>query len=355
MKDNTRIKTKHNYFASSNSYDGFVSYFDNVFSSRDFTKIFVLKGGPGTGKSTLMKRVACYGESQGFYTEAIYCSSDSKSLDGIIIKSDKGSIAIIDGTAPHERDAIIPGAVDELVWLGEGWRSSELEEQRGRIFDINSKKTANYKKAYENLHLSSIFARNIRADIAKYLDFKKIDHSVNMLCRDIYCEGKSKKSIRLISSFSKEGATKLPTLYDISEKVYTVSGKYGSCEIYLSLLLAALQKTDMNYTVFPTALDKNIYDAIYLNDTKTVIMTAESDDAYINTMEYMNKDALHGEMNNLINNTRIKNYFMEKARDCLAKASEFHFELESIYTPSMDFLLLDEYTDKIIDRCLSIL
>ena len=102
MKKTPLPKTKYNFFASSNSYDGFVSYFDNVFNSKNYTRIFILKGGPGTGKSTIMKKVAEYADTMNFYNEAIYCSSDSNSLDGVIISNEKAKIAIIDGTAPHE-------------------------------------------------------------------------------------------------------------------------------------------------------------------------------------------------------------------------------------------------------------
>ena len=45
------------FFAAANSFNGFVSYFDCIFDSKDFSKIYVLKGGPGTGKSSLMRSV----------------------------------------------------------------------------------------------------------------------------------------------------------------------------------------------------------------------------------------------------------------------------------------------------------
>ena len=44
MKKNQNLDTEYAFFASSNGYDGFNSYFDNVFSSRNFERVFVLKG-----------------------------------------------------------------------------------------------------------------------------------------------------------------------------------------------------------------------------------------------------------------------------------------------------------------------
>ena len=108
------MKTKK-YFAAANGYDGFISYFDKVFDPRDFTKIYILKGGPGTGKSSLMRKILTIAEGHGAICEAILCSSDKDSLDGIICKNGDKQIAVIDGTAPHERDTVLPGAVDELI------------------------------------------------------------------------------------------------------------------------------------------------------------------------------------------------------------------------------------------------
>ena len=36
------------YFGAANSYNGFISYFDKIFDSKEYDKIYVLKGGPGT-------------------------------------------------------------------------------------------------------------------------------------------------------------------------------------------------------------------------------------------------------------------------------------------------------------------
>ena len=42
-------------FAAGNGYTGFRSYFSNYFSPDEYNSIYILKGGPGTGKSTAMQ------------------------------------------------------------------------------------------------------------------------------------------------------------------------------------------------------------------------------------------------------------------------------------------------------------
>lgn len=91
------------FFLGANTPQGFVSRFDQLTDSQDGWRKFVIKGGPGSGKSTLMKKVVQQFEKEGI--EIIHCSSDVDSLDGVIVPSRKFCIA--DGTSPHVRANII--------------------------------------------------------------------------------------------------------------------------------------------------------------------------------------------------------------------------------------------------------
>ena len=75
------------FFAAANGYDGFISYFDKIFDPTLFTRIYILKGGPRTGKSTLLRRILSAISARGAICESILCSSDKDSLDGIICKT----------------------------------------------------------------------------------------------------------------------------------------------------------------------------------------------------------------------------------------------------------------------------
>ena len=93
------LSSGRKYFAASNSAEGFKSYYANVFDKNDFSKIYVIKGGPGTGKSSFMREIASRADEKGFSAILIYCSSDPASLDGVILPELK--IAVLDGTPPH--------------------------------------------------------------------------------------------------------------------------------------------------------------------------------------------------------------------------------------------------------------
>ena len=66
------------YFAAANSYRGFISYFDKIFPSTEFEKIFVLKGGPGTGKTTVANIIAKESNMQLFKLNATTAQNSFK-------------------------------------------------------------------------------------------------------------------------------------------------------------------------------------------------------------------------------------------------------------------------------------
>lgn len=87
------------FFLGANTPQGFVSRFDQLADPDDGWRKYVIKGGPGTGKSRLMKQLAGELSHRCNKLELIYCSSDTNSLDAVIATDLKAAIA--DGTSPH--------------------------------------------------------------------------------------------------------------------------------------------------------------------------------------------------------------------------------------------------------------
>jgi len=92
-------KNKLHFFLGANTPQGFVSRFDQLSDEDGGWREYVIKGGPGSGKSTMMKKLAKAYEDSSPNMEIIHCSSDVDSLDAVILPERKFSIA--DGTPPH--------------------------------------------------------------------------------------------------------------------------------------------------------------------------------------------------------------------------------------------------------------
>ena len=61
---------------------------------------YFIKGRPGTGKSTFLKKLAERAMASGYDVEVYYCSFDKESLDMVTVP--ELSFAVFDSTAPHE-------------------------------------------------------------------------------------------------------------------------------------------------------------------------------------------------------------------------------------------------------------
>ena len=86
------------FFLGANSGDGFQSLFHELEQAGTYD-LMILKGGPGSGKSTFLRALGAAMEEAGERVEYLPCSGDPDSLDGVALP-DMGCAAA-DGTPPH--------------------------------------------------------------------------------------------------------------------------------------------------------------------------------------------------------------------------------------------------------------
>ena len=102
------------FFLGTTTPAGFKGYFEPL-RREPGMQMYLIKSGPGCGKSTLMKRLALKAEQKGEPIQRIHCASDPDSLDGVIFLSRHA--AIVDATAPHVLEPDAPGAEEQVVSL----------------------------------------------------------------------------------------------------------------------------------------------------------------------------------------------------------------------------------------------
>ena len=90
---------KIQYFLGGNTPTGFYSLYHQLSDPARMQALYIIKGGPGSGKSTLMRRVERHAQAAGLETEQVLCSGDPDSLDAVILPQLRA--ALVDGTAPQ--------------------------------------------------------------------------------------------------------------------------------------------------------------------------------------------------------------------------------------------------------------
>ena len=95
--ENGKMTVFERFFGASTP-DGSVNYIDNI--TQGLKTRYFIKGRPGTGKSTFMKKLLKKAVDYDYDCEVYYCSFDKNSLDMVIIP--ELSFCVFDSTAPHE-------------------------------------------------------------------------------------------------------------------------------------------------------------------------------------------------------------------------------------------------------------
>ena len=135
------------FFLGANSPKGFYSKFDQLFNYKDRCRSVLIKGGPGTGKSTVLKKAAAVLKDKGLSTELIYCTADTDSLDAVI--TEDGTFSMLDATLPHAVEPKYPGAYEEMLDLSTCWDKAVLKNNMAKIitlFDTNRELHAKARK-----------------------------------------------------------------------------------------------------------------------------------------------------------------------------------------------------------------
>lgn len=115
-------------------------------------RVFI-KGYPGTGKSTLMKKIAGEAIDRGFDVQYVWCGLDSRAIDMVILP--ELSFCIFDSTMPHEYFPDSNRKGDEIFDMEQYCHLTEQAKNNLEMIISNYKKTMNeailYAKAYEQL------------------------------------------------------------------------------------------------------------------------------------------------------------------------------------------------------------
>lgn len=330
------MQNEKKYFASANTEKGFVSYFDEIYGGLEM--VYVIKGGPGTGKSGFMRKIADEAENRKLSVEYFYCSADPLSLDGIIIE--ELSTAVIDGTAPHTYDPKYPGVKDKIIYLGDNWDGEKLRKNSKEICESVNKKSRLYNNVYNYLSAAGRIEAEIRLYNSRAVLFEKMQGAVDRLSRG-WKNGKGfSKKLRPVEGISHAGHIMYGTYHTLAQNKYVVRDRYGIGCIFMDMILKKAESKELEAVYSPSYLDVTNMSALYLPEVSCSFVVGDDDD--LNKKQINMDRFVDGEM---IRRNKQKNRF---ARRCLNSLYEgvqkgfdeiydVHSSLEKYYVEAMDF------------------
>ncbi len=330
----------HRYFVSSNGERGFQGFFEKVFSPDSFSHIYIIQGGPGTGKSSMMRLIAQRATAEGAECEEILCSSDADSLDGVILEKNGKRVGVLDGTSPHVRVATLPGCKETLLNFGAFWQNEPLRREKERILWFNECKKESFSRAYSLLAAAGAVHRAAKRTLAPYFLTAKArkDALSKLRGRVEYGMGR----YRYLRTYSMQGERRLPEIFS-DQTVYAVLGNPISAEYYLKVLIDLLKERGIAHTVYLSPLSPDHADGVAIDGGNILLYKAEllSDSVSvahtIRTARFLNDSYRRDEKRRMRLLQRNEDALISEALAFLHEASISHFALERIYGAAMDF------------------
>lgn len=330
------------YFAGGNSGEGFYDCFSQMIPDGEKKEhIVILKGGPGVGKSTLMKRIAEAAKKKKEDTELFFCSGDPDSLDAVRLK--KRGFLILDGTAPHSKDPVFPGAVDEIMNLGEQIDREKIREHRAKIEQLSAENKEFYVRAYATLAAAAVLERERYREVTACIDHRQVEKLRQRLCgfSEEKKESKSRERRLFLDAITWKGK--------VSHAAYAVqSGKsLGLNGVYANVVLDCLstKTTDCPRERFLQPLCPEHTAHMYLPDAE-LFVTGEG----FETDETMEADSFMKEEppQELLRYQKEEERLLALAVKNLKVCKKVHDELEAIYRNCVDFDKITERTERLL-------
>lgn len=341
--------TVDGYFAASNSGRGFTNYYAEVFGAAD--RIFVIKGGPGTGKSRFMHEAESYAEARGWSSRRYYCSSDPASLDGIILRRDEESIAIIDGTPPHAWEPRQPGVVEQLINLGEFWDESLLRAHRGELTELERLKRLAWRRAYGWLSGCLDMCRVIREIGRSMVDARAIEQYAESMLAGVEPGDGARISTALLNAVGMTGRASSDGFAREAKTLYLVNDSFMTAHLLLDSVVELARLRGLAVVVSRDPIDPERLDGVLLERDRIAVVVSSGEEertaaehGFPIEMASLNLPATEEATAEERHARRAYSSMLSGALDALAGVREHHFEMERIYSAAMDFAAKERFT-----------
>ena len=318
------------YFLGANSAGGFFSHYDQLMPTNGkLTRI--LKGGPGCGKSTLMKKVAARAEQLGLQPERILCSSDPDSLDGVRIP--EVGYAVVDGTAPHVVEPNLCACGQVYLDLGAGYCLETLSPCRSALEGIQKAGQSCYPKATACLKaaaaLSPLSSGSGALTTALF----------QSLCRKELPDRGARGTRRIVflSGHSPKGRiTCWDTIRALCSRIYVLCDSEDAIGAFLQRLIHAAVKRGWDCLVGDSPLRPGTPEHLLIPGLGLAFVSSTP------LSPYPRHDGiLLGEEVAERPVDMLRKELLEEAISHLHRAKEYHDLLEEAYAPHVDFSVAD--------------
>ncbi len=353
---------KIQYFLGGNTPSGFYSLYHQLSDPRRFRAVYIIKSGPGSGKSTLMRRVERHAQAAGLETEQVLCSGDPDSLDALIIPA--LGAAVVDGTAPHVVEPQCPGAVERYIDLSGFYDRAGLQPIKEDIMAATAEYQGHYKRVYRCLGAAGELRRDINELLAAPAVQQKLaKRAAGIIGRELKKPGGTGGADqRFLSAVSHKGALTLwGTVEAQAVRVYELADSSGLAHHLLNPILTAGLAAGHRAVACPDPMAPDRLAHLIFPDLSLAFVTSAPEDPWphrayrrLRLDAMVDADACRAAKPRLRFTRRVAAALTEEAVAGLAQAKAAHDKLERLYNPYVNFDGVMETADRTADEILAL-
>ena len=317
------------FFLGGNTAHGFFGFHDGELKRYD--NVILLKGAPGTGKSTIIKAVGAECAKRGLDHEMWYCSGDPSSADGILVK--ELSAVVTDATPPHPCEATLPVVRERLFDTAAALDRGKLLDKKGRIEKLIADKKACYAHAYDKLKSAFCHYKRAEEEFARRADEVKIRRAAAAFAlRECAEEGGADPPRHLFSSaITSEGRVRFFE-HLAGRRVHLVTGDVVAARIFIGEAARLIpSETVLHDPLVPERAEGVLF------GRSALVCDAGPFAAAADRTEAWGGEASAAEEREL----SLAEEDVKSAARALADAKEAHAEVERIHLAAMDFGVTD--------------
>lgn len=322
------------FFLGANSMNGFASVYEDFTSPDSGDFLYIIKGGPGCGKSSFMKKLGAAAREKGLDACYALCSGDPCSVDGVYFPALK--TGFVDGTAPHVIETGLPGADSLYIDLSRFYDQYALFSLRARLAEKKAENSMYYARAYKLLSAAGQLRRTLALSPKTDSEIHRSMLTADRLIKsELLLRGEPVKAVRrFFSAITCQGVICLgETINALCSKWYVLDNGRFLAEGILKQLLSAAERAGYRAIACLSPLDPDSLEAVMLPELSLGFSASDSPLSPYCDGEYIRLSEGKAELPGLISVSELTAQAVTELR----AAKTAHDELEALYNPHVDF------------------
>lgn len=351
-------KVYEQYFLGANTTNGFCGEFSNNFDNENDWKVYILKGGAGTGKSTLLKKAAEKLRNNGNTVTVCPCSADYNSLDAVIVQNKK--LIILDGTAPHVVEPKYPGVSEIIVNLGEAFKNNGFAGNESKIIELCKKNSMLHSFAARYMCAAGKLLNNAYIGVLNCTNTKKCES---------YAENLAKKYIpkkqnmvghmwyRYLMSVSTGEVVCLCNTLNFYKKIIPISDEYFAVSsVIMQRISACALKAGYEVICCKNPFINGVLDCVFIPEihlafcVKNRFYNFDTNSRIVHSERFCDKQKIKEQRAKLLFAKKSADILINHAASVINQAKKVHDEIEKYYILAMDYDKLDTISENLLAK-----